>query len=71
MSFKSKMLVALSVATMAGFSFANTASTPDFSQIVSGISFTTAIGAIIAVGTALAGMNVAIAGVRGVLRMIK
>ena len=44
---------------------------PDFSQITAGIDFNTAQTAVIGVGVALAGLYIAIAGTRGVLRMIR
>ncbi|MEG9490855.1 hypothetical protein [Mannheimia indoligenes] len=56
-------------ATVALSSVANAA--PDFSSLTTGVDFSTAVTAIIAVGVAAAGLNVAIAGVRGVLRMIR
>lgn len=56
-------------ALIASSSVANAA--PDFSAMTTGVDFSTATTAIIAVGVAAAGMGVAIAGVRAVLRMIR
>lgn len=61
----------LTLTTLSLFSGFTMAAGPDFSAMTTGIDFSTAITAVIAVGTALAGLYIAIAGAKGVLRMIR
>lgn len=56
-----------SLAFVSASSFANT----DYSTITAGINFETAAAAIVGAGAAIAVVYIAIAGTRGVLRMLK
>lgn len=62
-----KLLVAGSALTLSAFSNAAV----DFSQLTSGVDFSSASTAVIGIAVAIAGVYVAIAGARAVLRMIK
>ena len=62
-----KKLVALSGVMVAGVASA----APDYSSIISGIDFGSAVAAVIGIAVAIAGVYVAIAGSRAVLRMLK
>lgn len=44
---------------------------PDFSQLSSGVDFSSAVAAVVAIGVAVAGLRIAKAGVRSVLGMIR
>lgn len=68
MNIKNKLGLVVALLATSSASFA---AGPDFSQISAGIDFSTAITAIVGVATALAGMYIAIAGGRAILRMIK
>ncbi|AGQ37746.1 TPA: hypothetical protein PWY77_002413 [Mannheimia haemolytica] len=68
--FNLKKLAVTGAVVVASSSVAYAAG-PDFSAMTTGVDFSTASTAIIAVGVAAAGMSVAIAGVRAVLRMIR
>ncbi|MBF0751057.1 MULTISPECIES: major capsid protein [unclassified Pasteurella] len=49
----------------------STAFAVDFSQMTSSVDFSSAVTAVLSIGGALAGVHLAIAGARAVLRMIK
>ncbi|MDO9950820.1 hypothetical protein Q7404_10295 [Glaesserella parasuis] len=67
MKIKQKLLVLAGALSLSSVSMA----AADYSQIGAGLSFESAVTAIIAVAVALAGLYGAVAGARGVLRMIK
>ena len=67
--FKKALTTMAIIAISSTPAFAATA--PDFSQMTSGVDFSTAQAAVIAIGVAIAGLYIAIAGARGVLRMIR
>ncbi|MGX2970457.1 hypothetical protein ACWIVY_09305 [Ursidibacter sp. B-7004-1] len=68
MNIKQKFGVAVGVLSLSSLALADAA---NFSSIGAGLDFGTAVTAVIAVAAAIAGLYGAVAGARGVLRMIK